>query len=185
MKRLSIIFLFFLSCGCASYERRINLVPQEANGWKKNHSRYYEASCGDGTIWVNNIVVGYEGGGDMPFFIPIPAGKETLKKANAEDAWLYMGLISKNPIESCDLSFLFLENQITGDHYRSTHAEILGGGNKWEGKNVIRCYYYFDLPKDSHAGYNLHVSEDVFNCSINPLPLKHDKSFEVIPMQVM
>lgn len=185
MKKLSIIFLIFLFCGCASYERRINLVPQEVNGWKKNRSRYYEASCGDGTIWVNNIVLGYEGGGDMPFFIPIPAGEKTLKKANAEDSWLYMGFISSNPIPSCDTSFLFLRNQTTGKLYYPTRADKVGGGDKWEGEYDISCYYYFDLPKDSQVGYDFHVSDKVFGCNINPLPLKYDRSFEVIPMQVM
>jgi len=96
-----------------------------------------------------------------------------------------VGFINSSPIESCDTSFLVLENQVTGDLYHATRTEKADGGSKWEERYKISCFYYFNLPKDSQAGYNLHVSDEVFNCDINPLPLKYDKSFELIPMQIM
>lgn len=185
MKKLSIIFLVFLFCGCASYERRINLVPQKVAGWEKNRSGLYESSCEEGGVRLTEIVLGYEGGGDMPFFIPIPAAtKDDLEAVNKEDAWLYIEFFSSNYIDSCDASFVFLEDQLTGEFSYPTQTKDLGDVRS-EGKHYRACYYYFNLPKESQTGYDFHVSDKAISCNVNPLPLKYDRSFEVIPMQVM
>ncbi|MCD4781572.1 MAG: hypothetical protein K8S27_13645 [Candidatus Omnitrophica bacterium] len=185
MNRLIFFLLIFLLCGCATYERRIILVPQEVAGWGKNRSGFYESSCKEGGVRITEIVLGYQGGGDMPFFIPIPAAtKDDLEAVNKEEAWQYVEFFSNNRVDSCDASFIFLENQITGELFYPTQTKDLGEVESEE-KYYRACYYYFDLPKDSQAGYSFHVSDKVFNCNINPLPLKYNKSFEVIPMQIM
>jgi len=177
------VFALFLS-GCATYEKRIQLSPQETTGWKEVGSKTYQYKCDQGEVDVSPIVLGYASRGGFDFFIPIPVSKEQLKKDNETDAWFYIQFRSINPIDLHDLSYIFLVDQSTGRRVTPKSAgEIMNG--KYEGRYTYACHYYFDLNKNFKGNYMLYISDKAFGCNVDPILLKYEKSFEFYPRQLM
>ncbi len=183
-----ILFFFILVvmfCGCATYERRINLSPQKAPNWKELNSRHFKSGCNQGEIEVSPLVLGVEGSGSTFFFIPIPSSKERLKIVNEEGPWIYVKFRSKTRIESCDLSFISLEDQKSGNQINPFRAETAVFNDDYSEIHQTDCRYFFDLKKNPESKYNLHVSKEVFNCDLEPIPYTYEKACEIWPMQMM
>lgn len=178
------LMISVLICGCATYEKRIQLSPQKTTGWKEVSPNTYLYKCDQGEVEVSPVVLGYASRGGFDFFIPIPVSKEQLKKDNEADAWFYIQFRSINPIDLHDLSYILLVDQSTGRRVTpKSSGDIING--KFEGRYTYACHYYFDLNKNSEGNYTLYISDKVFGCSIKPILFKHEKSFEFYPRQLM
>lgn len=185
-KFLYFFILVLMFCGCETYERRINLSPQKALTWKEVSPRHYQSGCNGGEVEVSPVVLGVEGSGYTFFFIPIPSGdKERLKIANEKGPWLYVRFRNKTRIESCDLSFISLEDQSSGDRIIPTSAETHLYNDDHFKKHTTSCAYYFNLDKNPKSKYNFHVSKEVFDCNIEPIPYKYEKAYQTFFMEWM
>mgnify|MGYP001575156697 CR=1 FL=1 len=182
---LFIIAISIICYGCATYEKRNQLSPQESSGWIKKSSDTYQFQCNQGEVEVNPIVLGYESKGNFDFFVPIPESKKELEQANKDDAWVYIQFRNTKAIEACNLSYVFLENQESGNRVSPVSANNIPANGLYKGKYTHGCHYFFNLNETGNENYSLHISEEVFNCRISPILLKHEKSFEMIPRQLM
>jgi hypothetical protein len=178
MKKSLLLLLCLGLIGCATYTKSIQLSPQKTDGWKKGGPHTYQYECSQGEVKVGPIVLGYESKGDFNFFIPIPDSKEEVRKANEEDAWLFVQFRDVKPIGSCDLSYVFLMNQNSGNKLSPKNSMDIPINGMYKGKYTHICHYYFDLDENSEGDYMLHISEKVFNGRIQPVPYKKEKSFE-------
>lgn len=180
-----LILILIICCGCATYEKRNQLSPQKSSGWVKKNSNLYQFKCNQGEVEVNPIVLGYESKGNFDFFVPIPTSKKELEQANKNDSWVYMQFRNTNPIKACSLSFVYLEDEKLGSQVLPIRANDIPANGLYKGKYTHGCHYFFDLNESSNENYLLRISEEVFDCRISPLLLKHEKSFEIIPKQLM
>ena len=186
MNKILYCFVLVLALnGCATYERRINLTPQKASTWKELSPRCFQSGCNQGEVQVSPLVLGVEGSGYTFFFMPIPGSKESLKSANQEGPWMYVKFRSKTRIESCDLSFISLEDQKSGNQINPFKAETAVINNDYSGIHEADCRYFFDLKENPESRYNLHVSKKVFGCDLEPIPYIYEKASEFWPMQMM
>jgi len=175
---------FFFS-GCATYEKRIQLSPQKSAGWKRESPNMYQYVCSQGEVRVGPIVLGYSSRGNFDFFVPLPDSKKELDKANQETAWFYVQFKDTDPINSCDLSYVSLINQLTGVRIVPKNAMDMPANGLYKGKYSHACHYYFDLNENAEGDFTLYVSDQLFECSINPILFKKEKSFEFSPRQIM
>lgn len=184
-KHLSILFVILFLTGCASYERRINLSPQDSFGWERIHERYYRTGCNTGEVEVKPIVLGVEGEGQTFFFVPIPSasqgGSDLIKQ---KGAWTYLTFESDRRIDSCELSFVTLRDNASGKEIRPIDSEttvypIISG------KYSTGCRYYFDLNEIKKEEYSLIISKKVFNCRIEPILYEYEKARQTFMMQMM
>lgn len=185
MKIYLLIILTLLFSGCATYDKRIQLSPQKTAGWEKESPHTYQYECNEGEVKIGPIVLRHESMGSFDFFIPIPNSKEELRKTNEKNVWFYIQFRNTKPINSCDLSYVSLVDQNSGDRITPDNSMDIPINGIYKGKYTHGCHYYFDLSKNPEGDYTLYISEEVFNCSINPINFKKEKSFELRPRQLM
>ncbi|MFA5088127.1 MAG: hypothetical protein WC552_03730 [Candidatus Omnitrophota bacterium] len=184
-KFLPFIVLILLLNGCATYEKRVYLSPTGAPAWVNTSPRHYQSGCNEGEVEVSPIVLGVEGEGSMDLFVPIPGSRKRLNMLNEKGPWVLVSFRNKTRIESCELSYVSLENQDSGDRIIPISAETHVYNDDHFEKHRTDCYYYFDLGKDIKSRYNLSVSKEIFNCIIEPIPYIYEKVFEMSPRQMM
>lgn len=175
---LILITLLFNGCGSATYHKQVQLFPQKTVGWNKSSPHTFQYKCNQGEVKVSPIVLGYEGKGDVSLIVPIPASKEELREMNQEDAWFYVEFRDVNPIESCDLSYVSLVDQSSGNRIAPRNSMDIPSNGKYKGKYTHGCHYFFDLDKNSKSDHLVYISEEVFGCSVKPIPFKYEKSVE-------
>ena len=182
---LILILLLFSGCGTATYEKRVQLSPQKTGGWEKSSPHTFQYECNQGEVKVGPIVLGYKSAGDVSLLIPIPASQKEVRKMNEADAWVYVEFRDTNPIESCDLSYVSLVNQGSGKRLTPTNSMDIPSNGQYKGKYTHACHYYFDVDKNSKGDYLLYISEEVFDCRIRPIQLKHEESTEFHTRELM
>jgi hypothetical protein len=182
MLLLSMVFL----SGCATYQRRIDLTPEKSASWKKTGPRQSQMGCKEGEVEVFPIVKQVLGEGYSPFFIPIPfGGKERVAKSNAEGPGILIKLRNTTRLQSCDLSFISLENPISKHRIQPIKAETTKINDDYSPTHTTYCNYYFDSKDLLNSTYNLYISKEIFGCELNPILYKQENVFEYSPMQMM
>jgi|GEM_PF-4135368 len=186
MRKFLCVFIFvFILSGCASYEKRINLSPQNSVGWERIQERYYRTGCNTGEVKVTPIVLGVEGEGQTFFFVPIPSasqsGADLIKE---KGAWTYLTFESVHKIDSCELSFISLKDCASGNRIKPISSETSSYAEGSE-KYLTGCHYYFDPNELVNEKYSLLISEEVFNCKIEPIFYKYEKARQIFLMQMM
>lgn len=83
--------------------------------------------------------------------------------------------------EACKLSILWLENTKTGQRVNPLKVEAGSFGDK----TTARCYYSFDIQGDKNVRYDLHISDHLLGCPIEPIPYVFEKTWEIQPQDVM
>lgn|SRR3989338_3166571 len=185
MKIYLLIILTLLFSGCATYDKRIQLSPQKTAGWEKGSPDRYKYECKEGEVEVGPIVLGYESKGDFNFFIPIPDSQEEVRKANEGDAGFYVQFRYANPIESCNLSYVSLADQSSGNWIAPKSAMDIPSTGTYKGKYTHGCLYSFDIDQTTESDYMLYISEGVLNCAISPILFKKEKSFDFRPTELL
>lgn len=185
MNKISFVILILIFSGCSTYERRVNLNPQKTSTWKELNSNYFKSGCNQGEIEVSPVVIEVEWRSNAFFFIPLPFSRESLKTINEEGPWIYLKFRNKTRIPSCELSFISLEDQESGDQISPFRAETAIVNDDYSEIHQTDCRYFFDLKRNSETKYYLHVSKEVFNCDLEPLPYIYKKGLEIWPMQMM
>ena len=180
---LSLVAIFLT--GCATYTKSIQLSPQKTAGWQKESPNTYQYECNQGEVKVGPIVLRHESMGNFDFFIPIPTSKEELRKTNEKNVWFYVQFRDSKPIKSCNLSYVSLVDQSSGDRVTPKSSMDIPINGTYKGKYTHGCHYYFDLSKNPEDDYTLYISEEVFHCSINPINFKKEKSFDFRPRELM
>lgn len=185
MKIYLLIIFTLLFSGCATYTKSIQLSPQKTAGWEKGSPDRYKYECNEGEVEVGPLVLGYESKGDFNFFIPIPDSKEEVRKMNEGDAGFYVQFRYTNPIESCNLSYVFLVDQSSGNRIAPKSAMNIPSTGTYKGKYTHGCLYSFDLDQTTESDYMLYISEGVLNCAISPILFKKEKSFDFKPTELL
>jgi hypothetical protein len=164
------------------YDKQIQLAPQKTAGWKESFwEEKFQSECKQGKVILYPPVLSHQSMGALVLFIPIPASKAELRKANEKNFGIYVEFLSTRPIESCDLSYIFLES--SGKQIIPKSATDLPySGITNEGEYILACDYQFDLAESPDSVYILHVSESLFNCKVNPIPLKRERRLVTSPM---
>lgn len=158
LKFLSIAIMAFLTTGCVNIIHQYS--PQKAINWKKDYTDHYKYQCNGAEVGVFPLKT-YPVGGDKPSLaidIYNPKGQET-----------------------CELSFLWLENKQTGQRINPIKMETL----YYNDKMTTICSYSFDIPENRNVQYNLHISDQLLNCPIDPIPYIFEKTWEIQPQQLM
>lgn len=157
-KLFIILLLSLILAGCGTIERRYSYTPQKATNWKDLGRRTYQFECNGGEIEVNPIVLR-----------PTIVGEKK--------PWLYVRFHIPRRIDTCDLSFVTLENKISGERV----APISTNPNVFNNKGTLPiydCYYYFDIKEDKGSQYILHVSDKVLGCPVDPIPYAYEEYAE-------
>jgi hypothetical protein len=142
---LFVIALSIMCWGCARYEKRNQLSPQKSSGWIKKSSNVYQFNCSQGEVEVNPIVLGYDSKGNFDFFVPIPTSNKELEQANKDGSWVYIQFRNINPIESCSLSYVYLEDQASAKRILPIRANDIPVNGIYKGKYTHGCHYFFDM----------------------------------------
>ena len=175
----SALFVIILFGGCASYQGKTVLAPQQSPTWKQDwgYSNFH-FQCNQGDIEVFDIVLSIESSGYTLFYFPVTFdSKEDVRKLNEKTSGLLITFRKDTPIESCDLAYVHLVEAGSGETIRPTSMEKTA--------SYTYCVYYFDLKKDPQMQYDLYISKDVFNCEIKPIRYKYKKGYENWPVQLM
>jgi hypothetical protein len=166
MKTSIIVLISLILVGCATVETRHSYTPQKETNWKDLGNRSYQFGCNGGEIEVNPIVLR-----------PTVIGEQ-------KKPWLYVRFHVPNRIEACDLSFVTLENKISGARITPISAKPNAFNND-QTIPIYDCYYYFDIKEDKTLQYILYISEKVLSCTIDPIPYMYEEYTEWMPMQIM
>lgn len=182
------IFFFFLALvfmGCALYENRINLSPENSVGWNKIYSRCFTAGCNEGEVEVNPIVLGVEGKGQTFLLLPIPSNFESGSNIfNEKGAWTYVKFKGHKRIHSCELSFISLKDRSSGGQIKPVSSETTLYSDR-SGIYTTGCYYYFNLNEIAEHEYDFVISKDVFDCIIDPISYRWERARQNFMMQMM
>jgi hypothetical protein len=165
MKSLVIVLIGLSFMGCGTIEARHSYAPQKTANWKALSNRVYQFECNGGKIEVSSIVL------------------QTTAVREQEKPWLHVRFSVPKRIERCSLSFIALENQISGEQV----APISSSPNAFNNDRTVPiydCYYYFDIKADKGTQYILHVSDKVLGCAIDPISYNYKESTEWIPIQL-
>ena len=163
--KLSIIVLFSLIfVGCATAETRHSYTPQKVTSWKNLGNRIYQFECNGGDIEVSPIVL------------------RTTAVREQEKPWLFVRFHVPKRIESCDLSFVTLENKISGERVTPISAKPNAFNNN-QTVPIYNCYYSFDINEDKASQYILHISDNVLGCVVDPIPYVYEEYTEWVPIQ--
>lgn len=154
----AILIVTVLTTGCVRMIHQYS--PQRAPNWKNDAFTYpFKYQCNGVEVGVYPLKI-YPGGVDKPS----------------------LAIDIRNPKgqEPCELSFLWLENKQTGQRMKPINVETL-----YYNDNITTvCSYSFDIIEDKNARYNLHFSDQVLGCQIDPIPYIFEKTLE-FPQEVM
>ncbi len=166
MKLLIIVLISLTLVGCVTIEGRHSYSPQKVANWKDLGNRIYQFECNDGEIEVSPIVL------------------RTTAVREQEKPWLHVRFHVPKRIETCDLSFVTLENKISGERVTPISAKPNVFNND-QTIPIYDCYYYFDIKEDKASQYILHISDKVLGCTIDPIHYEYEEYTEWWPMQLM
>ncbi len=166
MKTSIIVLLSFILVGCVTIEGRHSYAPQKVANWKDLGNRIYQFECNGGEIEVSPIVL------------------RTTAVQEQEKPWLYVRFHVPKRIETCNPSFVTLENKISGERITPISAKPNVFSND-QTIPIYDCYYYFDIKGDKATQYILHISDKVLGCTIVPIPYVYEEYTEWQPMQIM
>lgn len=164
--KLSIIVLISLSLvGCVTIEGRHSYTPQKTANWKDLGNRTYQFECNGGEIEVNPIVLR-----------PTIVGEQ-------EKPWFYVRFHVPRRIDTCDLSFVTLENKISGERVTPISAKPNVFNNDGT-LPIYDCYYYFDIKEDKASQHILHISDKVLGCTVDPISYAYEEYTEWWPVDI-
>ena len=166
IKLLIMVSVVFLITGCGTFETRHCYSPQNAPNWKSLGSRNYQFECNSGEVKVAPIVL------------------STTEIQEQEKPWIYMNFRSTKRIKNCDLSFVSLENKISGERVEPINAKTNVLDDDHFEKKTTYCYYYFDIGEEKSLKYNLCISDEVFGCKVDPIPYAYEEVTEWVPTQL-
>ncbi len=163
LKLLAILIATVLTTGCVSIIHQYS--PRRTSGWKTygwKHigSRNYKYECNGAEVGVYPLKI-YPVGGDKPS--------------------LAIDIYNPKGQEACELSFLWLENTKTGQRMNPINVETL----YYNDKMTTVCSYSFDIHGDKNVQYNLHISDLLLGCPIDPIPYVFEKTWEIPFQEVM
>jgi len=158
--KLSAIFMLtVLTTGCVSMIHQYS--PQRAPNWKNDPFTYpFKYQCDGAEIGVYPLEV-------------YPIGMENPS--------LVIDIHNPKGQEACDLSFLWLENKQTGQRMNPIEVETL----YYNDKMTTVFSYSFDIHGDKNVRYNLHFSDLLLGCPIDPIPYIFEKTWEMPFQEVM
>lgn len=159
------INLLLVGTGCATIETRHQYTPQKSLNWKKLAGGVYQFECNRGEVQVSPIVL-----------------KTSLLKEQ-KIPWIYVNFRRPQRIENCDLSFVTLENEISGEVIQPIKAETNILNDNHLEKKTTYCYYYFDIEEEKKIMYSINISENVFGCKVDPITYKYDESTQLETIQ--
>jgi hypothetical protein len=165
MKLSIIVLISLIFAGCVSIETRNSYTPQKVANWKELSNRIYQFSCNGGEIEVSPIVL-------RPTIV-----------GELEKPWIFVRFHVPKRIETCDLSFVTLENKISGERVTPISAKPNVFNND-QTIPIYNCYYYFDIKEDKASQYVLHISDKVLGCAVAPIPYIYEKYTEWWPMDI-
>lgn len=181
--RAPLLFILLFLSGCAMYDKQIQLSPQKTSGWKESFwEAKFQSQCNQGEVILYPPVVSHQSMGTLFLFIPIPVSKGELQKANEKGFKIYVEFLDTQPIKSCDLSYISLVEQSSGNQIVPQNATDLRYNGTTRGKYILGCGYEFDLGELAGDVYTVHISEALFNCKVNPIFLKKERRLVTSPM---
>ena len=166
MKLSIIVLISLMLVGWVTIETRHCYTPQKVANWKDLGSRIYQVECNGGEIKVAPIVL------------------RTTAVQEQEKPWLYVRFRAPRRIENCDLSFVTLENKISGERVMPISANTNVYNDDYSEKKTTDCYYYFNIREEKSSVYDLYISDKVLGCTIDPIPYVYEEYTEWMPMQV-
>jgi hypothetical protein len=167
MKLVMIVLISFILVGCVTIEARHSFTPQKVANWKDLGGRIYQFECNECEITVAPLVL------------------RSSEVREQEKPWIYVRFSGPKRIENCDLSFVTLENKITGERVVPMSAKTNVYNDDYFKKKTTDCYYYFNIGEEKGSIYNLYITDKVFGCTIDPIPYVYEEYTEWRPMQVM
>lgn len=167
VKSLMLLSMVFFVIGCGTYQTRHCYSPQNTPNWENVGNRNYKFKCKGGEIEVSPIVL------------------STTEVKEQEKPWILVFFRRPSRIKNCNLSFVTLENKISGVRVEPTSAKtnVLNDDN-FE-KKTTYCYYYFDIKEDKNSSYILHISDEVCDCKVDSIPYMYEETtkWEAIQFQ--
>lgn len=174
--------------GCASYQGRTALIPQQSPDWKQRWGYSdFQTQCNQGQVVASDIVLSIDSRGYTLFYLPVTfENKNDLAEFNEKGASLYLMFVNDTPAGACRLSDVHLEKVGSGELIKPTSAEKTASYKDDRSKKYTTyCAYYFDLKNDPLLQYDLHISKEVFNCEIKPIRYKYKKGYESLYVELM
>ena len=170
------MLLLFSACGV---HRKLDCyTPQPTSGWDKIGSHYFHLTCGVGEITIYPIVLNTRETAQGCCWIQIPFEKE---KVIDNEPYFYIKIKYKPRITTCSTSFISLQDKSTGKQIKPERVKTHTYNDDHFPQQQTDCMFSFNLRKDVSATYELHISEELLGCRIEPITYIFEETMMYIP----